>query len=170
MDIYVVVFDPCVECSLSYALEWKMIFSFLFLSCSLNLGLHVQLRSKFTCFFHSTCRHDILGVTTSKSTTRTVVTFLGSCNDIDIVICLPICSFCLLKLLRHNHWQGENLDLHPLVLYLVLVCWSLQYGVEIQFTQLWTTFKIQMKWLIIGDQIFMNQHQICWPIWRRLIF
>ena len=36
------------------------------------------------------CWHDILGVTTSKLTTHTVSTFLGSCNDIDLVIWFPL--------------------------------------------------------------------------------
>jgi len=44
----------------------------------------------------------------------------------------------------------------------------LQYGAEIQFTRLWTIFKIQMKWLTTGGQIFMTQHQIWWLILRRL--
>lgn len=52
------------------------------------------------------------------------------------------------------------------MLYWLLV-WHLQYGVEIQFTQLLTIFKIQMKWLITEAQIFMNQHQICCLFWRR---
>lgn len=44
-----------------------------------------------------------------------------------------------------------------------------QYGVEIQFIQLWITFAIQMKWLTIGVQIFMNRHPICWLILWRLV-